>query len=158
MASHPIATAEQHAHERRALEPDRSFTITVDSDPTAGRPNHIRSAPEAHGELHAALRGVHAEDRQGNDAQPRQPLRSCVVGRQGRRAEQAGLHRRELPARRRRSDGDRRERRRRRVFRGPDREHLGHDVYEAYREKLRGLLESIADWKSVTLDVNFPPE
>jgi hypothetical protein len=23
MASHPIATAEQHAHERRALEPDR---------------------------------------------------------------------------------------------------------------------------------------
>ena len=30
------------------LEPDRSFTITVDSDPADGRPNHIRSAPEAH--------------------------------------------------------------------------------------------------------------
>jgi hypothetical protein len=29
------------------LEPDRSFTITVDSDPAKGRPNHIRSAPEA---------------------------------------------------------------------------------------------------------------
>jgi len=30
------------------LEPDRGFTITVDSDPADGRPNHIRSAPEAH--------------------------------------------------------------------------------------------------------------
>ncbi len=30
------------------LEPDRSFTITVDSGPADGRPNHIRSAPEAH--------------------------------------------------------------------------------------------------------------
>ncbi len=30
------------------LEPDRSFTITVDSDKANGRPNHIRSAPEAH--------------------------------------------------------------------------------------------------------------
>jgi len=30
------------------LEPDRSFTITVDSEPADGRPNHIRSAPEAH--------------------------------------------------------------------------------------------------------------
>jgi hypothetical protein len=30
------------------LEPDRSFTITVDSDAADGRPNHIRSAPEAH--------------------------------------------------------------------------------------------------------------
>jgi hypothetical protein len=30
------------------LEPDRSFTITVDSDPAGGRLNHIRSAPEAH--------------------------------------------------------------------------------------------------------------
>jgi hypothetical protein len=30
------------------LEPDRRFTITVDSDPANGRPNHIRSAPEAH--------------------------------------------------------------------------------------------------------------
>jgi hypothetical protein len=30
------------------LEPDRSFTITVDSDAANGRPNHIRSAPEAH--------------------------------------------------------------------------------------------------------------
>jgi NAD(P)-dependent dehydrogenase (short-subunit alcohol dehydrogenase family) len=33
---------------------------------------------------------------------------------------------------------------------------LGHDVYKAYRDKLRGLLESIEEWKSVTLDVNFP--
>ena len=30
------------------VEPDRSFTITVDRDPADGRPNHIRSAPEAH--------------------------------------------------------------------------------------------------------------
>jgi hypothetical protein len=30
------------------LEPDRSFTISVDSDPADDRPNHIRSAPEAH--------------------------------------------------------------------------------------------------------------
>jgi hypothetical protein len=30
------------------LEPDRSFAITVDSDPADGRPNHIRSAPQAH--------------------------------------------------------------------------------------------------------------
>ena len=35
---------------------------------------------------------------------------------------------------------------------------LGHDVYKAYREKLTGLMESVAEWKSVTLDVNFPPE
>ncbi|MGE4608410.1 MAG: oxidoreductase [Myxococcota bacterium] len=35
---------------------------------------------------------------------------------------------------------------------------LGHDVYQAYREKLSDLLESIAKWKSVTLDVGFPPE
>ena len=34
---------------------------------------------------------------------------------------------------------------------------LGHDVYKAYREKLRGLTESVEQWKSVTLDVNFPP-
>jgi NAD(P)-dependent dehydrogenase (short-subunit alcohol dehydrogenase family) len=33
---------------------------------------------------------------------------------------------------------------------------LGHDVYKAYREKLRGLLESVEEWKDVTLDVNFP--
>jgi NAD(P)-dependent dehydrogenase (short-subunit alcohol dehydrogenase family) len=32
---------------------------------------------------------------------------------------------------------------------------LGHDVYKAYREKLRGLTESVEKWKSVTLDVNF---
>ena len=31
-----------------ALESDRSFSITVDSDPAGDRPNHIRSAPEAH--------------------------------------------------------------------------------------------------------------
>jgi NAD(P)-dependent dehydrogenase (short-subunit alcohol dehydrogenase family) len=35
---------------------------------------------------------------------------------------------------------------------------LGHDVYHAYREKLAGLMESVEEWKSVTLDVNFPPE
>ena len=35
---------------------------------------------------------------------------------------------------------------------------LGHDVYHAYREKLTGLLESIEEWKSTTLDINFPPE
>jgi NAD(P)-dependent dehydrogenase (short-subunit alcohol dehydrogenase family) len=35
---------------------------------------------------------------------------------------------------------------------------LGHDVYNAYREKLTGLLESIEEWKSTTLDINFPPE
>ena len=35
---------------------------------------------------------------------------------------------------------------------------LGHDVYKAYREKLRGLMDSTAEWKSVTLDVNFPRE
>jgi NAD(P)-dependent dehydrogenase (short-subunit alcohol dehydrogenase family) len=35
---------------------------------------------------------------------------------------------------------------------------LGHDVYNAYREKLTGLLESISEWESVTLDVNFSPE
>jgi NAD(P)-dependent dehydrogenase (short-subunit alcohol dehydrogenase family) len=35
---------------------------------------------------------------------------------------------------------------------------LGHDVYQAYREKLSGLMESLAEWKSVTLDVNFPSE
>ena len=32
---------------------------------------------------------------------------------------------------------------------------LGHDVYQAYSEKLRGLAESVERWKSVTLDVNF---
>jgi hypothetical protein len=30
------------------LDRDRNFTITVDSDPANGRPNHIRSAPQAH--------------------------------------------------------------------------------------------------------------
>ena len=35
---------------------------------------------------------------------------------------------------------------------------LGHDVYKAYREKLSALLESVEEWKSTTLDVNFPPE
>lgn len=35
---------------------------------------------------------------------------------------------------------------------------LGHDVYRAYREKLSALQESIEEWKSATLDVNFPPE
>ncbi|MBW2271455.1 MAG: SDR family NAD(P)-dependent oxidoreductase [Deltaproteobacteria bacterium] len=35
---------------------------------------------------------------------------------------------------------------------------LGHDVYKAYREKLSGLMEAIAEWEAVTLDVNFPPE
>jgi hypothetical protein len=31
-----------------ALGPDGSFSIDVDSDPAGGRPNHVRSAPEAH--------------------------------------------------------------------------------------------------------------
>jgi hypothetical protein len=31
-----------------ALEPDGSFTISVDSDPAGGRANHIQSAPAAH--------------------------------------------------------------------------------------------------------------
>ncbi len=35
---------------------------------------------------------------------------------------------------------------------------LGSDVYYAYREKLKNLSESVEKWKSVTLDVNFPPE
>lgn len=30
--------------------------------------------------------------------------------------------------------------------------------YRAYRDKLRELTESTAEWKDVTLDVNFPPE
>jgi len=30
------------------VDPDRRFTITVDSEPAGGRPNHIRSTPEAH--------------------------------------------------------------------------------------------------------------
>jgi hypothetical protein len=30
------------------LGPDRSFTITVDSEPANGRPNHVQSAPQAH--------------------------------------------------------------------------------------------------------------
>ncbi len=35
---------------------------------------------------------------------------------------------------------------------------LGHDVYRAFRDKLRELSESLEQWKDVTLDVNFPPE
>jgi hypothetical protein len=35
---------------------------------------------------------------------------------------------------------------------------LEHDVYNAYREKLTGLTESLSEWESVTLDVNFSPE
>src|SRR5262249_14811331 len=31
-----------------ALNDDRTFTITVDASPADGRPNHIRSSPEAH--------------------------------------------------------------------------------------------------------------
>ena len=30
------------------VEPDGSYTITVDSDPAGGRPNHVQSTPEAH--------------------------------------------------------------------------------------------------------------
>jgi hypothetical protein len=30
------------------VRPDRSFEISVDSDPAGGRPNHVRSAPHAH--------------------------------------------------------------------------------------------------------------
>jgi len=35
---------------------------------------------------------------------------------------------------------------------------LGHDVYNAYREKLTGLMQSLTEWESVTLDVDFRPE
>jgi NAD(P)-dependent dehydrogenase (short-subunit alcohol dehydrogenase family) len=35
---------------------------------------------------------------------------------------------------------------------------LGHDVYNAYRDKLRALLESLEEWKSTTLGINYPPE
>ena len=35
---------------------------------------------------------------------------------------------------------------------------LGRDVYQAFREKLASLQESVEAWKDVTLDVNFPPE
>jgi NAD(P)-dependent dehydrogenase (short-subunit alcohol dehydrogenase family) len=35
---------------------------------------------------------------------------------------------------------------------------LGNDVYKAYTEKLRDLGESVAQWKDVTLDVNFRRE
>ena len=30
------------------VEADGSFTITVDSDPAGGRPNHVQSSPAAH--------------------------------------------------------------------------------------------------------------
>ncbi len=30
------------------VDPDGSFTITVDADPAGGRPNHVQSTPEAH--------------------------------------------------------------------------------------------------------------
>ena len=30
------------------VDSDGSFTITVDSDPAGGRPNHVQSTPEAH--------------------------------------------------------------------------------------------------------------
>jgi len=33
---------------------------------------------------------------------------------------------------------------------------LGGDVYDAFREKLRALQSSIAEWEAVTLDVGFP--
>lgn len=33
---------------RMEVDADGSFTITVDSDPAGGRPNHVRSTPEAH--------------------------------------------------------------------------------------------------------------
>ena len=32
------------------------------------------------------------------------------------------------------------------------------DVYNAFREKLSALMESVEEWKSTTLGVNFPPE
>jgi NAD(P)-dependent dehydrogenase (short-subunit alcohol dehydrogenase family) len=35
---------------------------------------------------------------------------------------------------------------------------LGNDVYKAYTDKLRDLGESVAQWKHVTLDVNFRRE
>ena len=35
---------------------------------------------------------------------------------------------------------------------------LGRDVFKAYREKLSGLMESVEEWKSTTLDIDFPPD
>lgn len=35
---------------------------------------------------------------------------------------------------------------------------LGRDVYEAYKEKLKGLLESISEWEPVSLDMGFVDE
>ncbi|MFP6625255.1 MAG: oxidoreductase [Myxococcota bacterium] len=35
---------------------------------------------------------------------------------------------------------------------------LGHDVLQAFRQKLADLSASIEQWESVTKDVNFPPE
>lgn len=35
---------------------------------------------------------------------------------------------------------------------------LGHDVYKAYTEKLKGLLASVEEWREVTLGVNFSKE
>ena len=35
---------------------------------------------------------------------------------------------------------------------------LGHDVLQAFRQKLADLTASIEQWESVTKDVNFPPE
>lgn len=33
---------------------------------------------------------------------------------------------------------------------------LGRDIYEAFREKLRSLTESIAEWEAITLSMGFP--
>ena len=35
---------------------------------------------------------------------------------------------------------------------------LGHDVLQAFRQKLADLSASIDEWEAVTKDVNFPPE
>ncbi|MFP8873235.1 MAG: oxidoreductase [Myxococcota bacterium] len=35
---------------------------------------------------------------------------------------------------------------------------LGRDIYEAFREKLASLTESIAEWESVTLSMGFPDD
>ena len=141
------------------IDADGRFTITVDSDPAGDRPNHVRSAPEAHefyirdvmldwardepnelddraprrrrpttpprtrrraGRAHGRATCTASptsprSSRRGMTARAAQPVRARLLGRQGRRAAQAGLHRRQLHARRRRGDGDRRERRRRRA-------------------------------------------
>jgi hypothetical protein len=43
-----MGTVDELSGRDLTIADDRSFTITVDSEPANGRPNHVRSAPEAH--------------------------------------------------------------------------------------------------------------